>query len=86
MVEYHVSTEMFAIYAGAVNPKRKDGSQTWKSKSDVTDEALCAVRDYLSLLATMKKTNSYGFEWYTESGKVVELVVKIRDKKKEENI
>lgn len=84
MAEYHVSAGAFGIYAGIVNPKRKDGSQTWKSKTEVTDEALCAVRDYLSLQAKVNGEDAYGFEWDRKDGKVVELVLKIRDKEKEE--
>lgn len=28
MAEYHVTSGAFGIYAGTVNPKRKDGAQT----------------------------------------------------------
>ena len=41
---YHVGLEVFGIYAGTI---RKPGE--WKSKSDVTDEALDSVAGYLLL-------------------------------------
>lgn len=47
MAEYHVGCGAFGIYAGTVNPPRKDGYQTWRQKSDVTGEAIEAVVQYL---------------------------------------
>jgi hypothetical protein len=41
---YHVGLGIFGIYAGTI---RKPGE--WKSKSDVTDEALDSVAGYLLL-------------------------------------
>lgn len=44
MAEYHVGCGVFGtIYAGTMMKQRKDGLQLWKSKSDVTDEAVSAV-------------------------------------------
>lgn len=44
MAEYHVGCGLFGtIYAGTMMKQRKDGLQLWRSKSDVTDEAVSAV-------------------------------------------
>ena len=75
MAEYHVSAGAFGIYAGRINKK----GDKWLEKSDVTDEALCAVRDYLvDKLQENKKTEG-GYEWNRKDGKIVELIVKIKD-------
>lgn len=44
MAEYHVGCGAFGIYAGTLNSKNKN---LWQNKTECTDEALCAVRDYL---------------------------------------
>lgn len=43
MADYHVHCGMAGIYAGTV---MKNGFE-WKNKSLVTDEAMCAVAEYL---------------------------------------
>lgn len=44
MAEYYVGCGLFGtIYAGTMMKQRKDGLQLWRSKSDVTDEAVSAV-------------------------------------------
>lgn len=43
MPKYHVGCGMFGIYAGTLNAK----GDTWKNKTDVTNEALSAVAQYL---------------------------------------
>jgi len=43
MAEYHVGCGAFGIYAGTLNKK----GDMWTRKSDVTDEALDAVAEYL---------------------------------------
>lgn len=44
MVEYHVECGLFGtIYAGTMMKQRKDGLQLWRSKFDVTNEAVSAV-------------------------------------------
>lgn len=75
MAEYHVSAGIFGIYAGKIN---KNGTE-WLDKSDVTDEALCAVRDYLYDQAIIEDKTVWGYEWDKKDGKVVELIVKIRE-------
>lgn len=46
MAEYHVGSGLFGIYCGTLNKPTKDGYITWKNKTECTDEALCAVRDF----------------------------------------
>ena len=44
MAEYHVGCGAFGIYAGTLNSRNKN---MWQNKTECTDEAICAVRDYL---------------------------------------
>lgn len=44
MAEYHVGCGAFGIYAGTLNSKNK---ALWQNKSEVTDEAISAVAQYL---------------------------------------
>ena len=44
MAEYHVGCGAFAIYAGTLNSKNKN---LWQNKTEVTDEAVSAVAQYL---------------------------------------
>ena len=44
MAEYHVGCGAFAIYAGTLNSKNKN---LWQNKTECTDEALFALRDYM---------------------------------------
>ena len=81
MAEYHVSSGAFGIYAGTVNPKRKDGLQTWKTKTDVTDEAIIAVRDYMKLQAKCEKSNYYSYIWEKENGEKLILSLEIKNEK-----
>ena len=43
MAEYHVGCGAFGIYAGTLNKK----GDKWLNKTEVTDEACCAVAQYL---------------------------------------
>ena len=43
MAEYHVCCGATRIYAGILNKK----GNLWQKQSDVTDEAVCAVAQYL---------------------------------------
>ena len=75
MSNYHVSAGLAGIYAGKTN---KNGTE-WIDKSEVTDEAFCAVRDYLvDKLQANNKTEG-GYEWNRKDGKVVELLVRIKE-------
>lgn len=79
MAEYHVGCGAFAIYAGTLS-KRNAG--LWQNKSECTDEAINAVRDYMvqELLGGFdcRKTSSSGYEWTLKDGRVVELRVSIK--------
>lgn len=44
MAEYHVGCGLFGIYAGTLDSKSK---AIWRDKTDVTEEAICAVSQYL---------------------------------------
>ena len=75
MAEYHVSAGLFGIYAGTLNSKNK---ALWQNKTECTDEALCAVRDFLKTEADTKKMSRWGYEWTMKDGKTVSLVVEIK--------
>ena len=77
MAEYHVGSGLFGIYCGTLNKPSKDGLVTWKNKTECTDEALCAVRDFLKLEAESKKLSRHGYEWDTKDGKLVRLLIEI---------
>ena len=80
MAEYHVGCGAFAIYAGTLNGRNKN---LWQSKTECTDEALCAVRDYMvqELLGGIEctKAKSSGYEWDLKDGRVIELRVTIKE-------
>ena len=44
MAEYHVGCGAFGIYAGTLNSKNKS---LWQNKSEVKNEAISAVAQYL---------------------------------------
>lgn len=80
MAEYHVGCGAFGIYAGTLEPKNKS---LWRNKSDVTEEAIGAVRDHMvmELLGgfSCSKAISSGYEWKLKDGRYVELRVTIKD-------
>ena len=80
MAEYHVGCGAFDIYAGTLEPHNKS---LWKNKSEVTDEAIEAVRDYMvsDLLGgfSCSKATSSGWEWKLKDGRYVELRITIKD-------
>lgn len=79
MAEYHIGAGCFGIYAGVLNNK----GDMWKNKAECTDEALCAVRDYMvqELLGGTgcKKSTTGGYEWTLKDGRIVVLQVTITD-------
>lgn len=77
MAEYHVGAGLFGIYCGTLNKPLKNGSVTWKNKTECTNEALCAVRDFLKDEADREKLSRHGYEWTTKNGEVVRLVIEI---------
>lgn len=79
MAEYHVSCGAFGIYAGTLNSKNKN---LWQNKTECTDEALSAVRDYMvqeCLGGLHGSKSSGGYEWTLQDGRTVELRVTIKD-------
>lgn len=77
MAEYHVGCGAFAIYAGTLNKAKT----MWQNKTECTDEAIDAVRDYMAMEFldnyTGDKTTG-GYEWTLKDGRIVELRVTIR--------
>lgn len=78
MAEYHVGCGAFAIYAGTLNSRNKN---LWQNKTECTDEAIDAVRDYMvsELLGGFecKKCAESGYEWTLKDGRKVTLKVAI---------
>lgn len=78
MAEYHVGCGAFAIYAGTLNKAKT----LWQNKTECTDEAIDAVRDYMvsEFLDNYKgdKTTG-GYEWTLKDGRILELRVTIKE-------
>ena len=78
MADYHIGCGAFGIYAGTLN---KTGTM-WKNKSDCTDEAIAAVRDYMvqELCGGTQciKADNGGYVWELKDGRTVELRVFIK--------
>lgn len=76
--KYHVSCGAFGIYAGTLKANKEE----WKDKSDCTDEAIEAVRDYLiqECLGGLHsdKTNG-GYSWKLKDGRTVKLMIAIEE-------
>lgn len=79
MAEYHVGCGLFAIYAGTLNKQKT----MWQNKTECTDEAINAVRDYMvqELLGgtECEKARNNGYAWKLKDGRTVELRVLIKD-------
>lgn len=84
MAEYHVGCGAFGIYAGTLNSRNKS---MWQNKTECTDEAIAAVRDYMVMecLGGLKepKNKTGGYEWTLKDGRVVELRVTIKENQDE---
>lgn len=84
--EYHVSAGLFGgIYAGTLMPKKEGKPQMWRNKSDVTDEAICAVRDHMTSECLDEKNDKTqgGYEWKRKDGKKVVLLVRVEEEQDE---
>lgn len=80
MAEYHVGCGLAGIYAGTVNK----GGETWRNKSNVTDEALAAVATYLkeeAAAAKQPESEWYGYKWKMPDGRALHLGVRITGEK-----
>ena len=69
MAEYHVGCGIFDIYAGTLNKK----GDLWRNKSEVTNEALCAVAQYLL-------TNEKEFHFNFKDNKYVLAIIEEKEK------
>ena len=76
MAIYHVGTGEITgeIYAGVL---AKD-CKSWRSRSIVTDAAICAVRDHLINQMEQSKQDWFGYEWSRKDGKKVVLSVAVK--------
>lgn len=76
MADYHVGTGEITgeIYAGVLS---KD-SKTWRNRSIVTDEAICAVRDHLINQMEQNKQEWFGYEWTRKDGRKVVLSLSVK--------
>jgi len=84
MPEYHVGSGLFGIYCVTLNKPLKNGGITWRNKTECTNEALCAVRDFLKIEADSMKLSRHGYEWKTKDGRTVRLLVEIEEAMKDE--
>ena len=70
MSEFHVRFEDGAIYGGTTT---RDGEE-WKKCTDVTNEALAAVRDYLRANRP-DDTEQIGWKWEKRDGGEISVVL-----------
>ena len=79
--KYRVACGAFGIYAGTL----KTNGVEWKDKSDCTDEAIEAVRDYLvqECLGGLDCSRGHngGYSWKLKDGRTVKLMVTIEEEK-----
>ena len=80
MPNYHVGCGLFGIYAGTLEPKNPT---MWRNKSEVTDEAIDAVRDYMLDTVIKDGKTEGGYEWTKKDGKIVQLIIKEIERKEE---
>ena len=74
MSGYHVGCGLAGIYAGTLNQK----GDSWRNKSDVTNEAISAVVNYMYLqIPNGENCFAYGFKM--RDGKYVRLKIKASD-------
>ena len=87
MADYHVGCGAFAIYAGTLNSRNKN---LWQNKTECTDEAINAVRDYMvqELLGGFDccKAESSGYEWTLKDGRIVELRIGIKGERRTDGL
>lgn len=78
MAKYHVCCGIAGIYAGVLKNVKE-----WKDKSDCTEEAIMAVRDYMvdDLLGGINcsKRNKSGYSWKLKDGRNVILEIRIEE-------
>lgn len=79
MAEYHVGAGIAGIYAGTLNKNKT----MWLNKTECTDEAICAVRDYMFDHLLDEKTTKTGYEWTRKDGRIVKLLIEVEEKNDE---
>ena len=75
MAEYHVRSGLFGIYAGTLLKTGKG----FLNKSEVTNEAINAVMQYM-YLRVPKGKNSFAYAQKMHDGKYVRLCIEVADK------
>ena len=74
MSNYHVGCGLAGIYAGTLNPK----GDSWRNKSNVTNEAISSVVNYMYLqIPNGENCFAYGFKM--RDGKYVRLKIEASD-------
>ena len=73
MAEYHVGCGVTGIFAGTLNKK----GNMWLNKSNVTDEAIMAVVDWLLMERGDKKRHGYSFKM--KNGSIAKLILEVED-------
>lgn len=74
MAEYHVGCGLVGIYAGTLKPNGIE----WRNKSDVTEEAVCAVANFMYfMIPDGEKSFGYGFRM--RDGKHIHLKVEVQE-------
>ncbi len=86
MAEYHVGCGMFGnIYAGTMAPPRKDGSQMWRNKSDVTSEAVEAVIGHFITEMERDDKSKIQKAWEVRGGKRLKAIFELSVDKEGDN-
>lgn len=78
---YRVLFGAFDIFCGIPKGIGKSGNLLWSKKSKCTRDAIYAVRDYLKHEADGLNLSRYGYEWTSDDGNVVRLVLEIEEDK-----
>ena len=71
MADYHVGVGLNGIYAGTLNKAKT----LWQNKSEVTDEAIEAVAEYIIRMADLRPggNESAGLTWTRTNGTAIRL-------------
>ena len=75
MDAYHVGCGIAGIYAGTL----KKNGQEWHDKSEVTDEAIECVRDWLVSKAQNEGKKKFGYSWKLKNGGSINLFMQMED-------
>lgn len=75
MAQYHVGCGLAGIYAGTLKTRKPD---EWLHKSDVTNEAINAVVQYM-YFKVPKGENSFAYGFKMRTGEYVRLKIEVSD-------